>query len=200
VAATSGGALGQNLSAPGPENLNAPINRNSTIAAFLLDQSIIPCCGPSTPPNRVRDLTPDVPNNSTFGTISVRRRVINNTGGPVTKLRFRVSFLTTAPPSGFADLRVRTSSDTPGVLVNDPVTCAATGTPTTAPCTVTVRGTTLETPPTQAMGGGLNSSVNVGFITLAAPLAAGASVNVQFLLGVQQTGTFKFYLNVEALP
>jgi hypothetical protein len=199
-AATSGGALGQSLSAPGPENLDGPINRNATIAGFLLDQFIAPSSGGSTPPNRVRDLTPDIPNNSTFGTMTVRRRVVNNTGSPVTKLRFRVVNITTLPSGAFADLRVRTSADTPGILVNDPVTCAATGTPTTAPCTVTARGTGLETPATQALGGGWNSSVNVGFITLAAPLAPGASVNVQFLLGVQQTGSFKFFVNVEALP
>ena len=103
-----------------------------------------------------------------------------------------------APLVQFADLRVRTSSDVPGVSVNDSTTCSTTGTPTTAPCTVTVRGTTLETPPAQANGGGLNSSLSAGTITLAAPLAAGASIDVQFLLGVQQTGNFTFFLFVEA--
>jgi hypothetical protein len=65
---------------------------------------------------------------------------------------------------------------------------------------VTVKGTTLETPPAQAMGGAFNSSMTAGTITLATPLAAGASPNLQFLLGVQQTGSFKFFINVEALP
>lgn len=37
-------------------------------------------------------------------------------------------------------------------------------------------------------------------ITLGTPLANGASVDVRFLLGIQQTGSFKFYINVEALP
>jgi hypothetical protein len=37
-------------------------------------------------------------------------------------------------------------------------------------------------------------------VTLGTPLANGASINVQFLLGVQQTGTFRFYVVVEALP
>jgi hypothetical protein len=31
-------------------------------------------------------------------------------------------------------------------------------------------------------------------------LAPGASVNVQFRLGVQKTGQFKFYVVIEALP
>ena len=61
-----------------------------------------------------------------------------------------------------------------------------------------VLGTTLEQPPTQSLGGALNSSM--GTITLPTPLAPGASVNLQFLLGVQQTGSFKFFFNIEALP
>jgi hypothetical protein len=40
----------------------------------------------------------------------------------------------------------------------------------------------------------------VGTITLATPLANGNSVNIHFLLGVQQSGVFRFYVNVEALP
>jgi len=42
--------------------------------------------------------------------------------------------------------------------------------------------------------------MSAGTITLATPLANGASVDVRFLLGIQQTGSFKFYVNVEALP
>jgi len=42
--------------------------------------------------------------------------------------------------------------------------------------------------------------MSAGTITLATPLANGASINLQFLLGVQQTGSFKFFINVEALP
>jgi hypothetical protein len=37
-------------------------------------------------------------------------------------------------------------------------------------------------------------------VTLATPLANGASLDVRFLLGIQQTGSFKFFFNVEALP
>ena len=46
----------------------------------------------------------------------------------------------------------------------------------------------------------LNSTMSAGTITLATPLASGASINLQFLLGVQQTGSFKFFFNIEALP
>jgi hypothetical protein len=63
-----------------------------------------------------------------------------------------------------------------------------------------VHGTTLETPPIQLKGGGLNSTLASGTVTLGTPLANGASINVQFLLGVQQPGTFRFLINIEALP
>jgi len=39
-----------------------------------------------------------------------------------------------------------------------------------------------------------------GTVTLATPLANGATLDLRFLLGIQQTGTFKFFINVEALP
>jgi hypothetical protein len=65
---------------------------------------------------------------------------------------------------------------------------------------VTIEGTTLETPPEQAVGGGYNSTLSAGTVTLGTPLANGASINVRFLLGIQQTGTFKFFINDEALP
>jgi hypothetical protein len=62
--------------------------------------------------------------------------------------------------------------------------------------------------------GGLNSSLSVATVTsfaqpafaawneikLGAPLAVGGAVDVQFLLGVQQPGTFRFFVIVEALP
>ena len=41
--------------------------------------------------------------------------------------------------------------------------------------------------------------VSAATVTLATPLPPGESINVRFLLGLQQTGTFKFFINVEAL-
>jgi hypothetical protein len=116
-------------------------------------------------------------------------------------LRFRVVDISTLTPPGFiADLRVLDSLAITVNGVNDSATCAATGTPATAPCSVTVFGTTVEQPPAQSMGGALNSSLSAGTITLPTPLAPGQSINLQFLLGVQNPGSFKFFFNVEALP
>jgi hypothetical protein len=185
---TSAGA-GQRLGAPGPENLSSPIQRNASFTVNSLD----PCVGAASPPNRVRDFTSDPANNSTFGTLDIRKTVTNNTGGNVTRMRWRIIDLTTFPaPSGIADLRPRTS--TAVVVTVDRPPCGS-GT-----SNVTVQGTTLEQPPSQPNGGGFNSSMSSGTVTLATPLANGASIDLRFLLGIQQTGSFKFFINVEALP
>jgi hypothetical protein len=193
---TSAGA-GQRLGAPGPENLASPIQRNAVIANALLDATV----AKANPPNQVRDFTSVPAQNSTFGTLDLRRRFVNNTGAPITRLRFRIVDITTFPaPSGFADLRPRTSSLIVVAGVNDAATCLASNGVATTPCTVNVQGTTLETPPSQPNGSGFNGTLSAGTITLGTPLANGASINLQFLLGIQQTGNFKLYLNIEALP
>ncbi|HXT61589.1 MAG TPA: hypothetical protein VN696_01000, partial [Pyrinomonadaceae bacterium] len=172
--------MGAILGAPGPENLSSPIHRNSQFATLLLD----PLTSSAAPPNRARDYT--AVTNGTLGTLLVRRTFTNNTGASVTRLRFRIvefTTLTTPPVAGQADLRALNSSDGT-VMVN--------GSP------VTVRGLTLEQPPTQPNGGGWNSSMNTGFINLASPLANGNSVNVEFRLGVMAGGRFTLLVNIEA--
>ena len=193
---TSAGA-GRRLGTPGPENLASPIQRNGSFPGPNIDTTV----GASSPPNRVRDFTSDPANNSTFGTLELRKRIVNSTGGAVTRLRFRIIDLTTFPaPSGFADLRPRTTSLVVVSGINDAGTCLASNGVATTPCTINVQGTTLEQPPSQLNGGGFNSTLSAGTITLGTPLANGASINVRFLLGIQQTGAFKFFINVEALP
>jgi hypothetical protein len=175
------------LGAPGPENLASPLYRYITLPVSLLD----PAVGANVAPNRVRDTTAVGPN-AAAGTMSLRRTVTNNTGANVTRLRFRVSDITTLNTPGYspggsqADMRVLSSSD-----FNVTITGGQ---------QVTVRGTTLETPPAQGMGGGLHSSLVLGVISLSQPLAPGQSISFQWLLGVQQSGSFRFFLNVEALP
>ena len=183
-------AAGQRIGAPGPENLSSPIQRNSAFGLTLLD----PGTSSANPPNRDRDFTSDPANNSTLGTLTVRRTVTNNTGVSVTRLRFRVVDITVFPvPGGTADLRPRTSTG--------PIVVAITGPNPACPANMcTVQATTVETPPTQNLGGGYNTTISAGTVTLGAPLAPGGTVNVQFLLGVQQTGSFRFFINVEALP
>ena len=65
---------------------------------------------------------------------------------------------------------------------------------------LTVKGLTIEQPAplTQPNGGGLNSSLTVTIPGGA--IVNGASIDVHFLLGVQQGGSFRFFVNIEALP
>jgi hypothetical protein len=193
VAPTGGtfGGVQSTLGAPGPENTVSPIQRNAQMKGSLID----PVTGTTQPPNRVRDMT--AVTNGANGTLTVRRKFTNATGVSVTRLRFRIVDVTTltggSVPAGQADIRVLSSSDsmvaTSGGLVQ-------------------VRGLTLEQAPdglggfalSQPSGGGLNSSLAAGFITVAQPLAPGASINVEFRLGVQTGGSFRFFVNIEALP
>jgi hypothetical protein len=195
-ALTSGVA---NLGAPGPENAASPINRTNVIPGAPIDSTV----APSLSPNRVRDrnsytdtLTPTTARVYNLGTLSIRRRFTNATGSPVTRLRFRVVDITTYPvPDSTADMRVLTSP-TITLTTNDAGVCA----PSPAPCQVAVQGLTLDQPPTQtAGGGGWNSSLSAGTINLGNPLPNGAGINVHFLLGVRQSGSFRFFVIVEAL-
>jgi hypothetical protein len=66
--------------------------------------------------------------------------------------------------------------------------------------TQTARGLTLEQPPTQSIGGGYNSTLSVGTVTLGTPLANGASIYLNILLGVASDGVGRFHFVVEGLP
>lgn len=181
---TSAGG-GQRLGAPGPENLFSPghLISGSSLSISLVDSGV----SATAAPNYVRNLFSDPANNSTFGTVDIRRHLINKTGAPINRLRVRIIDLTTFPaPAGTADLRARTSNT---ILV------ALSG-----GGSATVRGTTLEQPPTQANGGAFNSSLSSGAVTLAQPLNPNASIDLRFLFGVQQQGKYNFCAVIETLP
>ncbi|MFY9622040.1 MAG: Calx-beta domain-containing protein [Pyrinomonadaceae bacterium] len=197
--------FGLTLGAPGPENLTSPINRTAQFGFTLLDPTI----NSALTPNRERIFTPEPL--ATFGTMIIRRTVTNNTGQPITRLRFRIVEITTHPfgGGGRADLRALNSTDQ---TVNAP-----------SRGMVQVFGTTVQEPPFQvngvfAAGGGWNTSLHVpsiasppampvanvsfktpktGTITLGSPLNNGASADVQFKLGVMQTGNFFFFVVIE---
>ncbi len=177
------------LGAPGPENSTSPVQRNAQINASYIDPaSPASCTDPTLACARVRDTTSDPGNFSTFGTLSLRRRFTNNTGAPVTRLRFRVVDITTrigGVPTTTADLRVLSSP-------NITVTTAVGG-------SLNVQGLTREEPPAQSSGGGLNTSLSAGTVTLGQPLLPGGTIDVQFLVGVEQTGSYRYFVNVEAL-
>jgi RHS repeat-associated protein len=185
--ATNGGNYGaiSILGAPGPEGLNSPLQRNAQLPLTVLD----PAMSPNVAPNRVRDTTAIGPN-AAAGTLTLRRKITNSSSSAVTRLRVRLVDITTLNTPGYvaggtqADMRALSSNDTTVKLSN--------GTQ------ALVRGTTVETSPSQPNGAGLNASLAVFAYSLSQPLAPGASTNVQFVLGVQQSGTFRFFANVEA--
>ncbi len=186
------------LGAPGPESSNSPrgpVPCNGTGSINFGRAMLDSTQGGNSAPNVVRDATADIPNNSTLGTIDFRRRFTNNTGGSVTQLRFRIVDMTTSPSTtGTADLRARTSAQIMVSDVNDAAACG--GSP---PCTVTVEGTSLETPPMQTLGGGVNSTLAAGTITLGTPLANEASANLHFLFGVEQVGDYHIGIVLETV-
>jgi uncharacterized repeat protein (TIGR01451 family) len=192
-----GGNVAPVLGAPGPENstgARGPVPCNVPGSAAFGRSRLDSTVATEAAPNTVRDTTPDAGNNSTFGTLDFSRRFTNNTGGAVTQLRFRITNTTNPSSPGAADLRARSSSAIVVGSVSDAATCGG-----STPCSVTVQGTTLETPPAQTNGGGVNSTLGVGAITLGTPLAGGASVNLHLLFGVQQEGDYHVSIVVETV-
>ena len=202
VSTTPSNPVGSNLTptlgAPGPESSSSPrgpVPCSETGTASLDRASLDASQGVGSAPNTVRDTTSDAPNNSTFGTLDFRRRFTNNSGGAITRLRFRIVDMSTKPSAGgTADLRARTSTPITVTGVNDSATCGG-----STPCNVLVLGTTLETPPAQLNGGGVNSTLAVGTVTLATPLAGGSSLNLRFLFGVEQEGDYRIGVVLETL-
>ncbi|HJR08349.1 MAG TPA: kelch repeat-containing protein [Pyrinomonadaceae bacterium] len=173
-----GNGMGRRLGFPGPESTRSPVEHNAAVKAMLID----PSQASSAPPNRVR--SGQVQANAAFGTLSIQRRFKNATTATIKRLRFRIIGITTYPSQpNVADLRVLSST---GNVTNSQGQTA-----------VIVTGLTLESSALQTNGGGFNST-----LTVALPggsLAPGATIDVQFLLGVQQQGAFRFIVNVEAL-
>ena len=164
--------------APGPENLLSPIQSDALVPTLLIDIGQ----PAAAPPNRVRDTTPGS-GATAFGTLDIRRKFTNNTGQTIFALRFRVVDITTTntalgvpPPQ--ADVRMLSSVDT-----------------TANGGTITIIGSTVQSPSDAVNGGGFNSSMTV--VLPGGGLLAGDSINVRFVLGVATIGNFKFYINVE---
>jgi hypothetical protein len=175
------------LGSPGPEGMASPSNMNNYLLATLLDPNV----AVNLPPNRVRDYADVGPNNS-LGTMLLRRTNYNFGTKTITKLRFRVTEVTTMhsplyTTAAQADVRLL---DSVGLLVP------------TSLGNVNVKGATVDTP-ANGMGSGYNASV----VTLIDPLVPcngntstlGCSVSIQFKLGVEVSGYFRFYTNVDGI-
>src|SRR5207253_6211712 len=138
----------------------SPLVRTTVVPATL----VAPCAAAGAAPNRVRT------GSGNSGTLEFRRTFTNNTGAAITRLRFRVIDITTAPSPNPATIAILSIADS---VSSTPPTCPG--------GTVNLVGLTIEQPPTQAAGGGLNSTLTTNTVTLATPLANGASINVNFM-------------------
>jgi hypothetical protein len=175
------------LGAPGPQSLASPPTFDNTQVTGSL---VEPASSSAASPNRVRT------GSGNSGTLSIRRSVTNNTTEAFDYLAFRVTDMTTLnSPNTLgaqAQLRLVTSAD------------AETFTNSQGR-TVVIRGTILEfdsgsgVEPEQPNGGGLNTTVSVN-LAEGETIAPGETVDVQFLLNVVQSGSYRFYVFVEAFP
>jgi len=177
------GLLDSILGAPGPQGASSPLQPVAGLSVGVLDSAQLATASP----NRVR--LDDA--GGTYGSILLRRKLSNTSGKSILKLRFRAVRITTknSPAvSGQADVRLISSSDETG---SSQVSTSA--------GLVDVFGTTLEAaaPLSQSGGGGLNSSVVQGTLTLAQPLPSGTSRNYSFRLGVMTKGSYALTLSVE---
>ncbi|MBX7185197.1 MAG: hypothetical protein K1Y01_08655 [Vicinamibacteria bacterium] len=139
---------------------------------------IEPNLGINAPPNRARVLAGG-------DRLEFRRRITNNTASTITSLRLHFTELTTYQSPGYspgtsqADLRPNTG----------PTAAIA---PTTSTGVTSVSGLTLLPPPTQAIGGGLNS-----ILLIPGSLAPGASLDINIALYITRVGSYRFFATVE---
>ena len=184
-----GGSVASMLGGAGPENLLSPLLRNGPVGVVDLDPGV----STSISPNRTRYQCAETPDcnaaSAPLGTLVVRKKIVNNTGVTLAGLRVRLMDFTTLNSSGYtnaaqADLRAISTADSNITLTDG--------------STILVKGATLEQPPSQPAGGGYNSTLKVPLP--AGGLPPGGTVNVQFALGVQRSGTLRFFFITEALP
>ncbi|MCP9494935.1 MAG: DNA/RNA non-specific endonuclease [Pyrinomonadaceae bacterium MAG19_C2-C3] len=173
---TTLGNIQSTLGAPAPQGTRAATNVfGSTLRFSLADTD----AGTTATSRFRRGRTADKTVNGTL----VFQRTITNTGAlPINFLRLRVTDITTLGRDPLqtrresADVRVLSSTDNGNA-----------------------RGLTLEEPPAQPLGGGLNSSLIVNGINSQTPLAPSESITLEFRLSVAKAGRFRFAVMPEAL-
>ena len=131
------------------------------------------------------------------GRLTIRRTITNNTGAAVSKLRFRVTAITAggSTTTGVADLRALSSGGVKYFDSHNMLQQAAVGLPLDAPTTPTEAPLT---PTSAGNGGGLNAGWTAPLP--GGTLAAGASISVEFLFGIQAEGKYRVLVDAELLP
>jgi hypothetical protein len=166
------------LGSPGPQNLASPWSAN--LIVNLAD----PAVGANAAPNRIQ-----VGNYHYF-----RRKITNNTGSAITRLKYRIVDLSTLYGVGY---NVGGQADWRGITTTDVV---ITLTDTTTP---NAKGLTLEAPAiaysATGKGAGYNSSFTLDLTSVGGSLANGASIYVNIGFRNVKGGTFYFAMIPEIL-
>jgi hypothetical protein len=163
------------LGAPGPENMSSPLESDANFTGVLYDNTKTA----AQSPNRCYD---SAAGGGTVGSLFIRRNVTNNSA-PANQLRLRVVDITTAssnpsPVTGKAIIKPMTTNGAGSV--NCPI-----------PGGGSIQGTTLDAP-SLADNGGLNSTLST------TPIPVGTSVNIEYRLAADRTGTFTYLFIYEA--
>jgi hypothetical protein len=157
------GISGATFGSPAPADLASPVQANASLPSALYSTAV----SASQSPNRIYD--------PVAGTLTVHRKITNNTGAPISQLDLQLTSLTTYGDAGAGQAElVAVNSSGDGIS----------------------QGTTLITPTNSQTQGGLDSiwSVNLPGGTL----AAGASVDVEMVFHVVRGGSFSFGYNALA--
>ncbi|MBX7185265.1 MAG: Ig-like domain repeat protein [Vicinamibacteria bacterium] len=167
-----------------PSQLGAagPRSQMSGRTVNLPFSMVEPLAAATVAPNRAPDAS------TTPKRIEFRFRVTNNTAQAITAIRWRFVRLTDLNAPGYS----------PGGAQADlrPVTGATRTIPATSIGVTTVHGLSLEGPPAQPIGGGLNSTL---VRVLPGPLAPGGSVDINIVFEVWKGGSFAFTTQAEAI-
>jgi hypothetical protein len=173
--------------APGPESRSAPLIENDGATPQLNDglySSLVSGTSASAFPNR--EYVAPSTSNGNVGSLTIRRRVTNRTGKPLTRLRFRISQLTTYGTATSSQALLRALDANTASLAGGEAAL----------------GAKTEEPPDQPDGGGLNTSMVVNLAEDASlpsgVLPNGGDVVVTFRFAVDRGGSFQFSYNAEA--
>jgi hypothetical protein len=159
------------LGSPGPQNLTSP--RSVALPVALAD----PAIDANLSPNRIQ-----VGNYHYF-----RRMFTNNTGAPITKLRFRIAELSTL----FGDGYVPGGIDWRGITTTDAAI--------NVPAAVTAKGLTLEAPSVPYSATGRGGGYNASFTADLSGLPGGALANnasIYINIGFRNVKAGSFYFMV----
>ena len=170
------------LGSPGPENLGSHVYKEGAILVGQVDNAVTL----AESPNRFYNYSETDPVYP-VGTISVRRRLFNNTGQTITQMRLRVTAITTKNSGVIfptqALLKLLDTSDMTVMTANGVTE-------------IELKGLTVDSVP-NTVNGGLNSSY---LIYLGSEgLAPGNAVNINLKAGIVTNGQYKLEFRFETV-